>query len=453
VLLWKAFGPTLDGGGRMPAEYFQRLGVVEPPQEGDYFIALNTFLKNHYNLGDEERDAMEQRLWVIVKGPWTAQDHPFLAAWLKANEKPLAVVVEATRRPEYFSPVVSRRTGEELSSIMAALLPNVQKCREVTTAFILRSTLRIGEGNSDAAWQDLLACHRLARLLSRGTLIEVLVGIAIDSITCNADLTYLERTPLTSPQVRDRLKELQGLMPFTPLADKIDVAERLGYLETMQNTRRNGTGTLEMMAGMQGVKVNPLEAKALEHLDWDAALRGGNRWFDRLVAALRLPDRAAREKELDRIKTELQALKQAVAVRTNQGPLVPGVQLDKTLATAFSNIALALVMPGLHKVQTASERAAQMERNLHVAFALTAYHRDQGRYPAKLDDLAPRYLATIPNDIFAGKPLVYRLEGNGYLLYSVGINGRDEEGRTQGDEPVGGDDVRVRMPLPEVKRE
>ena len=78
------------------------------------------------------------------------------------------------------------------------------------------------------------------------------------------------------------------------------------------------------------------------------------------------------------------------------------------------------------------------------------YHGDHGAYPAKLDDLAPKYLPSVPKDLFTGKPLIYRLTEKGYLLYSVGVNGKDENGQTYGDDPPG-DDIVVRMPLPELK--
>ena len=48
----------------------------------------------------------------------------------------------------------------------------------------------------------------------------------------------------------------------------------------------------------------------------------------------------------------------------------------------------------------------------------------------------------------AGKALVYRPSEKGYLFYSVGVNGKDEEGRWFDDDPPG-DDVGVRMPLPD----
>ena len=41
--------------------------------------------------------------------------------------------------------------------------------------------LRLQEGKAEEAWRDLLACHRLARLLSQGPmLIDNLLALTID---------------------------------------------------------------------------------------------------------------------------------------------------------------------------------------------------------------------------------------------------------------------------------
>ena len=98
-----------------------------------------------------------------------------------------------------------------------------------------------------------------------------------------------------------------------------------------------------------------------------------------------------------------------------------------------------------------ADLAEQRQRNLYLAFALAAYHGNHRRYPEKLDALAPRYLEGVPDDLFSGKALIYRSSGTGYLLYSVGVNGLDEGGHASDDTPAG-DDICVRMPLPESKR-
>jgi len=106
----------------------------------------------------------------------------------------------------------------------------------------------------------------------------------------------------------------------------------------------------------------------------------------------------------------------------------------------------------LRKVQAAADRIEQVENNLQLAFALAAYQREEGNYPATLDALAPKYLKEVPLDLFSGKPLIYQPSEKGYLLYSVGVNGKDEGGRSFDDDPPG-DDLVVRMPLPALRNQ
>ena len=82
-----------------------------------------------------------------------------------------------------------------------------------------------------------------------------------------------------------------------------------------------------------------------------------------------------------------------------------------------------------------------------IAFALAGFHADRGRYPLQLKEIVPKYLKNLPKDLFSGKAMVYRLSKDGYLLYSVGANGKDEQGRCFDDQPTG-DDLRIRLPLP-----
>jgi hypothetical protein len=80
-------------------------------------------------------------------------------------------------------------------------------------------------------------------------------------------------------------------------------------------------------------------------------------------------------------------------------------------------------------------------------FALEAYQRDHdGNYPATVEDLRGRFINEIPLDPFSGDLFRYVVEESGFLLYSVGPNGMDEEGRGNGDTPKG-DDIRRRMPI------
>jgi hypothetical protein len=118
----------------------------------------------------------------------------------------------------------------------------------------------------------------------------------------------------------------------------------------------------------------------------------------------------------------------------------------------IGTLLVGIILPTFDTIRSASDRFEQEQRNLHLAFALAAYRCDHGRYPATLAELAPKYLTKIPDDLFSGKPLLYRPEGEDYLLHSVGPNGVDEDGHGPDDQPRG-DDLSVRMPVPEPRGE
>ena len=455
VLLWKALGPTPEGGKRMPAEFFKRLGMDEPPKDGAYFIPLGHFVSDQPKLDRSEIDAILDQQIRAGQRPWAAKDYPRIAAWLEANEKPLALVVEATQRPDYYNPLVSRRTEKNPRSLQNVLLPGVQKCRELAVALTARAMLRVGEGKRDQAWQDLLACHRLGRLIARGgTLIETLVGVAIDTIASYADVVYVANADLTAPRIQDRLKDLQRLPHMPSIADKIDLTERFEHLQFVQFLRRGGEGMLEAATGGSASPMpGPDGERALAALDWAPVLRDCNCWYDRVSAVMRSNDRAYRNRQLSRIDKDV-----AEQNRRTNGPArlaemllgPPGKTVSKAISKSINDTMIGLMTDVWGKVADAQDRIEQVQQNVQVAFALAAYHRDHGDYPAKLDDIAPKYLAAVPDDLFSGKALVYRPTEKGYLFYSVGVNGKDEGGRSFNDDPAG-DDLPVSVPLPELK--
>jgi len=468
VLLWKAFGPRPEGG-TMPAEYFKWLEISSPPEKGAYYVDLVTHLRAYLHFDGHrfgspsaaiasgaslmrdvvlvsQADKLDDQMYGASQRPWTSDDYPHLASWLKANEKPLAQVVEAGKRPKYFMPLVpleQRATG-----LFGALLPSVQKCREALNALTARAMLHAGEGRTDEAWQDLLTCHRLGRhLASGGTLIEGLVGVAIDAVASGASLSFLERVPGDAKRIRGYLRDLEALPVMPPVADKLDLTERFMLLDIIMMLERDGIEALRNLGSIVPFDIpDPLAKRLFEDVDWDPALRGANLGYDRLAAALRIKDRSERQQKLDRLDDDLKELRRKVL----DPVYLTNVLLDKKKPAAargkvIGDLLMTLLLPAVRKVEAAGDRSEQMQRNLRVAYALAVYQRDHGRYPAKLDDLAPKVLARVPLDIFSGKALIYRPSEKGYLFYSVGVNGQDDQGRWYDDDPPG-DDPGVRMP-------
>jgi hypothetical protein len=454
VLIWQAIGPRPEGI-RMPPGFFRRLGTKEPPARGEYFVDLWRYRKNDRKLGSAEfEDLIGAEIGRCTRSPWTRRQYPEMAAWLKANEKPLSIAVEASKRPRYYFPLVPLTTDKGTGGLLAATLSGVQTCRGLTNALAARAMLRVSDGRPEDAWQDLLACHRLGRLVAQGgSLIEFLFGLALDNVASKADLGFLSASRLSARRLEQCRLDLRRLPPLPSLADKVALGERFMFLDTTMGVARGGVKALEALAD-HGGPASSLQQVVTDlfwpMIDWDPALKNGNRWYDRLAAALRITDRAKREQELKRFAKEMSNLR-TETVRTG-GLDKSRLRKDagKALGQAVGNILVLLVFPAPLKATAAADRNAQVRQNLQVAFALAAYHRDHGRYPASLGDLTPAYLAKVPPDTFSGKPLVYRPGAKGYLLYSVGANGKDEQGRGPDDEPAG-DDIAVRMPPPESR--
>jgi type II secretory pathway pseudopilin PulG len=464
VLIWQALGPHPEGA-TMPSEFFQWIGIKPPAEKGDYFIDLSRYAKEHFKIEpDEELREMREQLNRCTQRPWKAEQCPNVASWLEANEKPLAVVIEATKRPQYYSPLVPKKAEKGPSYLFSAPSQGVQGCRQLADSLAARALLRPNEKADDEAWQDLLACHRLGRLVGRGgTLIESIIGIAIVGAANKATLAFLEQTKPNAKRIESYLRDLQKLPPFPDLATKIELGERFQFLDCAMMMAREGAREMDAMP------LNiPKEARLDATVDLDPAMRAGNRWYDHTAASMREKDRAIRRQKLEQIDTEMRGLKQkdqqeieqlqaeAEKLKAKDPNALDWAPFMKRFVSArdriVGDVMLSLQVPSASRMQNAWDRIEQQQDNLILAFALQWYRRDHGRYPDKLEALATKYLKQIPQDLFSGRPLIYRPSEKGYLLYSVGINGKDDGGRGYGDDPPG-DDLVVRMPLPELPKD
>ena len=71
---------------------------------------------------------------------------------------------------------------------------------------------------------------------------------------------------------------------------------------------------------------------------------------------------------------------------------------------------------------------------LLATLALQAYHAEHNAYPDSLATLVPTYLHAVPGDPFAlNQPLRYHQTAQGYLLYSIGPDGKDDGGTPSSD--------------------
>ena len=77
-------------------------------------------------------------------------------------------------------------------------------------------------------------------------------------------------------------------------------------------------------------------------------------------------------------------------------------------------------------------RALALNRAADAAIAVERFRRREGRLPGNLQETVPEFLPSVPIDPFSGDAMRYAALEDEFLVYSVGVNGVDDGGRTDG---------------------
>jgi hypothetical protein len=426
VPLWQAIGPSsIDPAHR--ARYFQMLGIAPLPEKGEYFVSFDDYFAVGKDGGRQDaeskakaREQREEQLERVKSRAWSQQEFPEVAQWLAANERPLALVNEATKRPCRYDPLVC----DEDMSLIEAPLPALRPLREVARALQARAMLQLGEGQLEDAWEDLLNLRRLARLIAQGpTVIDFLVGVAVNEMACQGDRVLLQYSNPTAAQIAGMRQSLEQVPKLPTMVDKMCMAERFALLE----------------AASAAIRENP---------KLDADILGGmiHAWYDRLARACDKPARADRKAALRVIDDDLQRQTKAAREQSSFGQAILGGR--KAISERTGMILLGLNVSSVMSIANAEDRTNMQSELNKLGFALAAYHADQGSYPAALPDLVPKYVASVPKDL-NGAELHYECQGDGYLLYSVGENEKDDGARSFEEHY---DDLVVRVPSPVTEK-
>jgi hypothetical protein len=234
-----------------------------------------------------------------------------------------------------------------------------------------------------------------------------------------------------------------------PVVEKINLNLRVMFLHSVMFL--SGQRNQDLQGQLASFGAAPKDGAASQKLftrsvDWDMALRNIIQFCDRCAAAARLSDSAARLEAMGRLEGEIRAARDA----SDAGFFNRFLMSPSKRGEAIVNLLLGTLTPNLSQVLSGAQRAAdeseQTRRNLHLAFALAEFRADTGRYPERLEELAPKYLDKVPEDLFAHRPPIYKAEAKGYLLASVGPNGVDDSSQSADARPHG-DDIAVRMPI------
>jgi hypothetical protein len=464
VPIWQAFGRQ-DLVPELVDEFFRRLGMTPPPEEGEYYIDLEEFLKQeHLASGGEDtvialstvREKATRVFDEVMSDPWSQKKYPQVARWLKRNERTLLLAHEASRRTHYYMPYITGDEEEQQeATLVMVLLPGAVHGRTMARLLLIDGFALIGKGKLQEARQDFLACHRLGRVCSKGgTLIEGLVGAAIDGIAIRGEIALVEHGGLSVDELRSYQQQLDKLPPFASMVEKISALERYMFLDVTQHLARRGPAVFREIELENNANASPLLESVGRGLfsalvDWNIVMEMGNDAYDRIEKIGAIKSLSEREKKFAEFEEHISELR--VRAGTAGGIakqlLLSGKNVRQVASEQMGSILIALLIPAVTQAVIVPERGMMNTQMAQTAMGLSMFQKQHGRYPARLEELAPVFIKKVPIDIYSGKSIRYIQRDDGFYLYSVGRNHQDDGGKSQDDMPAG-DDMGYKVNFP-----
>jgi hypothetical protein len=280
----------------------------------------------------------------------------------------------------------------------SALFPYFANFRRIARLLAVQSQVRGERGDWGGASESALDAIRLGEDVPHGgVVIAQLVGNGCEAIGQKA--MWKTVAHLNAAQSRAAAQRLQTIMD-----------RHFPYADTMQEEKWMGqAGLKEMLRGvtMRNVLSN---ANGLTGSDMPAAQRYSMAFY-MLYGKKRILQNYT--EHMDAVTAQA---RQPFAAKLPPLP-IPSDPINQIIAPVFDQARFTEV------------KAETQNALLLVALSLHAYRLEHGRYPASLAELTPDYLNKVPDDRFAlQKPLSYRIDGETYLLYSIGPDGTDDTG-------------------------
>lgn len=384
-----------------------------------------------------ETQRINEQQGRATERPWKETDFPEMAEVLKRNAASLKVLADGVQRPKYYRPMVKRDPQETLISV---LLPDIQVSREFARQLSMRAMLHLGNGRVEEAKADLLTMHRHAAHIAHGaTLIEGLVGVAIDSIAAAGDNRWASHPAVTPMQIAAYRQELMRLPPVGNFVDQLDHAERFMGLDVTQAIARGRLTTTAIMSEQysltnteeSGVQLRPerfIEGLIGLSVDWTIAMQTLNRQYDQLATMAKTADPQSRDRGLMALDAQLRASK--VEAASFKGVVSTVLGGNKGRGKNMGNSLGQLLVPAVVQVFEAENRVRMRRLTTITGMAILEYQAANGVPPTALKDLVPDYLPTVPQDVYTGEPLKYTADGARFKVYAIGKNRRDDNGRT-----------------------
>ncbi len=350
-------------------------------------------------------------------GPLPSNLREEMQAAYEQNTSTLEALDQAARLPRCRYPV-DYRPG------WAALLPHLNYLRRCSALEMSRGALAEQRGDIPSAIQSIDTILRFSGSLdTEPDLIGVLVQRRVEFHATELLRWLLNHRQLSAQQLSELRQLFQGVKS-TP---------RLG--RALTGERCTMTATFDYPAG----RVLELMDPGYEHWsDEQRSLAVLGIYLLRLCGTWKKDELRCLE-GLDEYR---QALQLSLPAALDCAEAITSTIKDEAAPKKF--LLTGMYLPPFSRGFQREAEGVARQRLAQTSLALERYRVANGGLPDSLRQLSPTFIPAVPVDPFTGQELLYRRDQEGYVVYSVGPDRRDDGGikqlpRDSHEDPPSGD--------------
>jgi competence protein ComGC len=422
----------LTGRPTISVDYLSVWNQMSRPQIKDednawphYEKAVALYTEPNQELNDMHEFTAPGR---ITLGSLTDDQQQKIKKWVELNESAWQEFVKASSKSYcYREYQYGPNTKDEDKWVFNIILPHLAELRGLARLGRWQARVQIDANQPLQALEDCLSIVRCgSHWQGKGTLVEQLVGLAMSNLGFDEILNIAGTKDLSPVDLKHLQESLLQIYPQSFPLMNVE-GERICFLDVVQHLFTEGgpggghlvphklTYLGDITGSADEVRINMVRlpfytAAAMVHAGRDETIAKGNEIYG----------------------LQINRAKMSPYQRHISDPNGVNDMISKLSKYRF--FLIHIIMPAIDRASEIAYRGKVTHQATITILALKQWRLEKNEYPANLDELiAGGYLKELPADPFSDKPLIYKKTDDGFTLYSVGSNFKDDGGESGKD--------------------
>lgn len=382
------------------------IGIDKPAKQIPYYRYWHSFMYTEL----EETKALRDQYALLLSGQATPEQIPDVKRWLESVWPAMDAIRDAAQ-VEHFS--VSLALDAPLIRAYREIHYIQVEFNMIMESFRARALYSLALADTPSAVADCIAFDRIHKLCFQLNHHETIDDAPREASDNNDVLLHLLQSgQLTEDQLKALAKQWAAQAKGSSAAEIYDQWERLlliDYFERIASgEEKQPSFLLEQVFSMGG----PVSDEKHEGWEWmvkhplmdtDLAIAQINRRYDELVEVLNKSSDVSEavgvlQKASRTMRGRMGSMQ--TMIRAYEEKVVPAGMNAKRYSEQIVDGMLALFMHPNRVLDGPFDQAEYKDRQrmAQAMIAVVRYHKDQGSYPEKLQDVVPKYLAELPMD-------------------------------------------------------